>query len=175
MIAFEKISWPQFLEDWRHRNEECVEAPAVVYGDIRLPERATAGAAGYDFFAPHAFTLHPGEEITILTGIRAVMPENVVLLLAPRSGQGICFKLQLMNTVGVIDADYQHADNEGHIMIALFNDHPDKNAVLRVEAGQAFAQGIFLPYLLTDDDHTTAARSGGFGSTDSLQDAAKKS
>ena len=71
-----------------------------------------------------------------------------------------------MNTIGVIDADYQHADNEGHIMIAIYNDHPDEHKVLSVEKGQAFAQGIFLPYLVTDDDSATAARSGGFGSTD---------
>ena len=105
MIAFEKISWPQFLEDWRHRNEERSEQAVDVYGDIRLPERATTGAAGYDFFAPYAFTLHPGEQITILTGIRACMPKDVVLFLAPRSGQGMRYKLQLTNTVGVIDSD----------------------------------------------------------------------
>lgn len=166
VIKFEKISWPQFLGDWRHRNEERLEQPAEVYGAIRLPERATAGAAGYDFFAPYAFTLHPGEQITILTGLRACMPKDVVLILAPRSGQGIRHKLQLMNTVGIIDSDYQNADNEGHIMIALYNDHPDKQAVLKVEKGQAFAQGIFLPYLLTNDDQASASRTGGFGSTD---------
>lgn len=166
MIAFEKISWPQFLEDWRHRNEERSEQAVDVYGDICLPERATTGAAGYDFFAPYAFTLHPGEQITILTGIRACMPKDVVLFLAPRSGQGMRYKLQLTNTVGVIDSDYQYADNEGHIMISLFNDHPDKNNVLSVKKGQAFAQGIFLPYLITDNDQVHASRKGGFGSTD---------
>lgn len=166
MLAFEKISWPQFLEDWRQKNDDRTDDPSEIYGEIRLPERATAASAGYDFYAPHAFTLHPGEEITILTGIRAIMPENVVLIIAPRSGQGMRYKLQLMNTIGVIDADYQHADNEGHIMIAIYSDHPDEHKVLSVEKGQAFAQGIFLPYLVTDDDSATAARSGGFGSTD---------
>ncbi len=165
MIRFEKISWPQFLDDWRHKNDWRTEDAAAVYSDILMPQRSTSGAAGYDFFAPYAFTLHPGEQITILTGIRACMPDNVVLVLAPRSGQGIRYKLQLMNTIGVIDADYQYADNEGHIMIALYNDHPE-GAVLEVAKGQAFAQGIFLPYLLTDDDQTTTQRHGGFGSTD---------
>ncbi|MEE0510588.1 MAG: deoxyuridine 5'-triphosphate nucleotidohydrolase [Peptococcaceae bacterium] len=166
MITFEKISWPQFLEDWRHRNEERPEQVADVYGEIRLPRRATVGAAGYDFFAPYAFNLHPGEQLTILTGIRACMPKNVVLVLAPRSGQGVRYKLQLMNTLGIIDSDYQYADNEGHIMITLFNDHPDKHAILKVGKGQAFAQGIFLPYLITDDDYVVTERKGGFGSTD---------
>lgn len=165
MIAFEKISWPQFLEDWRHRNHSRSEAPEGVYGAIVRPARSTAGSAGYDFFAPYDFTLQPGEGITILTGIRAIMPSDIVLVLAPRSGQGMKYKLQLTNTVGVIDSDYQFADNEGHIMIALFNDHRD-GAVLHVKKGQAFAQGIFLPFLLTDDDQASAQRTGGFGSTD---------
>lgn len=166
MIAFEKISEQQFIKDWQEKNIECQETPGNAYAEINCPERATAGAAGYDFFAPYAFTLHPGEKITILTGIRACMPKDVVLVIAPRSGQGMRYKLQLMNTVGIIDSDYQYADNEGHIMIGLYNDHPDASAVLEVKKGQAFAQGIFLPYLLTDDDSTTAMRSGGFGSTD---------
>lgn len=161
MLAFEKISRAQFLADWQGEEEA-----AYVYDAIRLPERATVAAAGYDFYAPSAFSLRPGESLTVPTGIRARMPEDVVLLITPRSGQGMRYKLQLMNTVGVIDADYQHADNEGHIMIAIYNDHPDANKVLHVAQGQAFAQGIFLPYLVTDDDKTTAARHGGFGSTD---------
>ena len=53
MLAFEKISWPQFLEDWRQKNDDRTDDPSEIYGDIRLPERATAASAGYDFFAPH--------------------------------------------------------------------------------------------------------------------------
>ena len=166
MLKFEKISQDQFCADWQQKNAARAEDPVSIYAALTLPKRATAASAGYDFFAPHAFSLRPGEQITILTGIRAIMPEDVVLLLAPRSGQGMRYKLQLMNTVGIIDADYQHANNEGHIMIALYNDHPEGDKVLTVEAGQAFAQGIFLPYLVTDDDDAQAQRHGGFGSTD---------
>ena len=56
-----------------------------VYQAIRLPRRATAGSAGYDFFAPFDFTLAPGEEITIPSGIRAKMDPGCVLMIFPRS------------------------------------------------------------------------------------------
>ena len=36
---------------------------------------------------------------------------------------------------------------------------------LELKAGDAFAQGIFMNYLVTDDDDATAERNGGFGST----------
>ena len=68
----------------------------------------------------------------------------------------------LNNTVGVIDSDYQYAENEGHIMFAVRNygDH-----VQEIAAGERFAQGVFVKYLITDDDNATAKRSGGIGST----------
>lgn len=165
MIAFEKVSIEQYYADWKAKKIQCLENLEVIYNDIRLPKRSTIGSAGYDFIAPYDFSLKPGESITVLTGIRAKMPKNVVLMVMPRSGQGVRYKLQLMNTVGVIDADYYEAKNEGHIMVALFNDHRD-GAVLEVTKGTAFAQGIFLPYYITDDDAVSEKRMGGFGSTD---------
>ena len=32
--------------------------------------------------------------------------------------------------------------------------------------GEAFAQGVFLPFGITEDDDAGAERTGGFGSTD---------
>ena len=165
MIAFEKVSIEQYCTDWQSKHAHRTEEPESVYEGIELPKRSTIGSAGYDFIAPYDFTLKPGESVTILTGIRAQMPYGVVLLMMPRSGQGMSYKMQLMNTIGVIDADYYEAKNEGHIMVALFNDHR-AGAVLKVKKGTAFAQGIFLPYYTTDDDAASEKRIGGFGSTD---------
>jgi dUTP pyrophosphatase len=36
---------------------------------------------------------------------------------------------------------------------------------MEVIAGKAFAQAIFLPYGITEDDETEGKRTGGFGST----------
>ena len=86
-----------------------------------LPRRATAGSAGYDFFAPAEISLAPGESVTVDTGVRCRMDSRYVLLLFPRSSLGFRYRLALDNTVGVIDADYYFADNLGHIRIRMTN------------------------------------------------------
>lgn len=134
------------------------------YEDVLLPRRATAGSAGYDFFAPAAFTLRPGESVKIPTGVRAKIEEGYFLAVYPRSGLGFKFRLQLDNTVGVIDSDYYFSDNQGHIVIKLTNCSYE-NKEVSVKKGQGFAQGIFMQYFLAEDDDATAARNGGFGST----------
>ncbi len=136
---------------------------AGIYEDINLPCRATVGSAGYDFFAPFDFTLNPGEEITVPTGIRAEILNGYVLMIFPRSGLGFKFRMTLNNTVGIIDSDYYFSDNEGHIMIRFTNCSKDK--VLEVKKGSGFAQGIFLPFGVAEDDNVSAIRNGGFGST----------
>ena len=77
-----------------------------IYESIQLPRRATRGSAGYDFFSPVEFSLKPGETIKIPTGIRVEMEEDWVLQCYPRSGLGFKYRLQLNNTVGIIDSDY---------------------------------------------------------------------
>lgn len=166
IAAFEKVSFAQYEKDFADTfpGHERAEIQAV-YDDICLPKRATAGSAGYDFFAPVAFVLKPGETIKIPTGIRARMEMDWVLCLFPRSGQGFRYRLQLNNTVGIIDSDYYCSDNEGHIMAKLTNDSNEEK-VLEVRPGEGFLQGIFLPYGITEDDCADGVRNGGFGSTD---------
>ena len=65
----------------------------------------------------------------------------------------------------MIDADYFGAANEGHIQIKLVNAN-EEGKVLKVKKGEAFAQGIFLPFGITEDDDACEVRTGGFGSTD---------
>ncbi len=129
---------------------------------IPLPARATAGSAGYDFICPADITLQPGDAITIPTGIRCEMQPGWVLMLFPRSGLGFKHQVRLANTVGVIDSDYFHATNEGHIMVRIINgsDH-----VVSIARGERFCQGVFLPHGLAEEDEVLADREGGFGST----------
>ena len=70
----------------------------------------------------------------------------------------------LANTVGIIDADYYNALNEGHIMIKIVNRSVEKETI-KLEANKAFAQGVFLQFGITCDDDTKVIRKGGFGST----------
>ena len=58
------------------------------------------------FFSPVDFELKPGETIKIPTGIRVFIESDWVLNIFPRSGLGFKFRLQMNNTVGIIDSDY---------------------------------------------------------------------
>lgn len=158
IAEFMKVSREQFEADWEFQ-EECP------YDDLILPRRGTVGSAGYDFYSPIDFTLRHGEWIKIPTGIRARIDEGWVLTIYPRSGQGFKYRLQLYNTVGVIDADYFGAKNEGHIHVKIVNAN-EEGKTLHVQKGEAFAQGIFLPFGITTDDAVENVRVGGFGSTD---------
>ncbi len=165
IAQFFKVSPQLFLEAMREDFPEYTEEDIRdIYDSIELPRRATRGSAGYDFFAPFAFSLPPGATIKIPTGIRARMEEDWVLKLYPRSGLGFKFRLQMNNTVGIIDSDYYNSDNEGHIFVKLTNDSKEGKTV-EVAAGTGMVQGIFLEYGITVDDDADGTRNGGFGST----------
>lgn len=165
IAKFEKVSFEQFKKDWQGEHpQDTDDMIKEIYDGIRLPKRATAGSAGYDFFAPAAFTLKPGQMTKILTGIRARIDDGWVLKLYPRSGLGFKFRLQLNNTVGIVDGDYYGSDNEGHIMAKITND-TNEGKILSVKMGDGFMQGIFVEYGITVDDDTDGVRNGGFGST----------
>lgn len=164
VAAFERVSEPQFLQDWPKAMGADVQTIQAAYSSLRLPARATTGSAGYDFFAPADFTLEPGGSIRVPTGVRVRIREGWLLALFPRSGLGFHYRLQLDNTVGIVDSDYFYAKNEGHILIQMTNDSRE-GKTLTIKAGKGFAQGIFLPFGLADGDHTQALRYGGFGST----------
>lgn len=92
--------------------------------------------------------MEPGQSIKIPTGVRVILDEDKFLLVAPRSSLGFKYRLQLDNTVGIIDADYCRAENQGHIFIKITNDSLKQNT-LTVKKGDAFAQGIIMSYFLT--------------------------
>lgn len=166
VAKFHKVSYEQFRVDWldAYPDEDEIVVREI-YDHIKLPKRATSGSAGYDFFLPVSITLNPDETLLIPTGIRSEIKNGWVLAIFPRSGLGFKHRIQLDNTVGIIDSDYFYADNEGHIKIKITND--TKNfSVANVDEGKGFAQGIFLPFGITDDDSSDGLRTGGFGSTD---------
>ena len=165
IAQFHKVSFRQFLESWQDTFEGTSEDEVrQIFDSIELPKRATRGSAGYDFYSPVDFELKPGETIKIPTGIRVYMEESWVLNLFPRSGLGFKFRLQMNNTVGIIDSDYFYSDNEGHIFVKLTNDS-NEGKIVRVEAGTGIVQGIFMEYGVTIDDDAKEVRNGGFGST----------
>ena len=103
--------------------------------------------------------------IFCISVLRARMAEGWVLAIFPRSGLGFKHRIGLDNTVGIIDADYYGSSNEGHIMIKMSCTAHDAGHSATVAAGDGFAQGIFLPFGITEDDAADGVRDGGFGST----------
>lgn len=170
VAKFEKVSFEQFYKDYVKVFEGVsVEVVQDVYDRIVLPKRATRGSCGYDFFMPYDLELKANEEALIPTGIRVRMDEEYVLLLYPRSSLGFKYRLQLNNTVGVIDADYYGAKNEGHVFARVLNDsRSDK--VVSLKQGDGFMQGIFMMYGITVDDDVNDERIGGIGSTSRKSD-----
>ena len=169
VAKFEKVSFPQFYEamkaefgDAYNNGDTLFMAVNHQYEALKLPKRSTTGSAGYDFYSPVSFRLAPGQSIKIPTGIHALINEGWWLMLAPRSGQGFKYFVRIANIPPVIDSDYAFSDNEGHIFIKIRN---EGDKVMEINAGDAFAQGIFLPFGITYDDDADGVRNGGLGST----------
>ena len=177
IAKFEKVSFEQFKKDYidtflkteegfePSEDEKLIAEIQKVYDTITIPQRATKGSAGYDFVTPISFSLKPNETIKIPTGIRAKIDESWVLKCYPRSGLGFKYRLQLDNTVGIIDSDYYYSDNEGHIFAKITND-TNESKTININAGDRFMQGVFVEYGITVDDDVENIRNGGFGSTD---------
>jgi dUTP pyrophosphatase len=133
-------------------------------GDIQLPKRGDKRSAGYDFYSPVDLVIKAGETGFIWTDIKAFMQDDEVLLLYVRSSVGVKHGVVLSNGTGVVDASYfSNANNDGNIGIPLRN-LSDKDFV--INKGDRIAQGIFMNYLVADDDNVmNEERKGGFGSS----------
>ena len=190
IAKFEKISLDEWLNTFRNQlpegktlSDEDIKELTEIYDNIKLPKRATKGSAGYDFFMPITIPpIYPGASALIPTGIKCKINPGWVLLLMPKSGLGIRYKMKLDNTIGVVDSDYYNCEkNEGHIMISFSNELPPftvenpitqkpevpKELILEIPVGKAFAQGLLVPYGIAEEEEVTADRTGGFGSTNS--------
>lgn len=129
-----------------------------------LPKRSTQHSAGYDFVAAETITIDSGAIKLVPTNVKAYMQEGEVLYLYDRSSNPRKRGIVLSNSVGVIDKDYYgNPDNDGNIHAQFTN---ITNDVVTIEKGTAMMQGVFMPFLLADDDNASGVRVGGFGSTD---------
>ena len=173
-MHFEKITREQWVKDMvnlyhlKHPTEENFKEINKLYDGIKLPKRATKYSAGYDFYVSDDTPL-PSRGFTVIpTGIRWVCDKeedkNKVLQIYPRSGIGFRTGVRLMNTVGIIDADYWEGNNEGHIMVKL---HNLMDSHLYIKDGDAIVQGVITEYHTCDDEEEIVEkRTGGMGSTD---------
>lgn len=158
--GFEKISFEQFSKDFEDKIDNLKE----VYESFPLPVRKTKGSAGYDIHSLFDFYLLPGESKIVPTGLKVYMSNGEFLSIVNRSSLGIKYGIMLKNQIGIIDQDYyNNIDNEGHFMIGLINMGQN---VWHCTKGDAIAQGIFINYLVIDDEApNNIVRLGGIGST----------
>ena len=180
---FERVSYEQFKSDlWdcclemeqmskvpfesltENQKAEMEKAFRVNYETISIPERKTAGSAGFDISSRVSLVLAPGKSVRIPTGLRVKIDEGWMLAVFPRSGLGFKYRLQLDNTVGIVDSDYYNSDNEGHFFLKVTNDSKEGKDI-KIAVGDRIAQAIFIPYGITYSDHAEGERNGGFGST----------
>lgn len=129
-----------------------------------LPTRADDGSAGYDFYTKCDIHLEPGESYMMPTDVKAYMGKNEVLFCFIRSSIGFKLHVGLKNDVGVIDSSfYCNPDNDGNIHLPL---HNYSDVPVFIAKGDRVMQGVFLPFLLTNDDAPlNGSRTGGFGSS----------
>lgn len=128
----------------------------VLSENATLPTRGTSKSAGYDFHASEDTVIEAGKTGLIKTDVSAFMPEDEVLILKSRSG--LSYKQGVIVGAGVIDADYY--PNPIGVVV-----HNWTTEDLTFSKGDKVAQGIFVNYLVTDEDRAYVERTGGFGST----------
>jgi dUTP pyrophosphatase len=131
--------------------------------DITLPTRADPRSAGYDFYLPKDLKLLPMQKTIVFTDVKAYMQPDEVLEIYIRSSLAIKNGLMLSNNVGIIDSSYyENEANDGNIGICLYN---MTDETVHIDQYERIAQGIFLPFLVSDNGNTDEERQGGIGST----------
>ena len=130
------------------------------------PEYATPGSAAVDVRAAlegGEVVINPGERAMIPTGLAiSTGRDDVVAIMAGRSGLGAKHGVTLANGIGVIDSDYR-----GEIRATLINNGSEP---FKVSDGDRIAQLMFMPvmqaaFLPVDELDETERGEGGFGST----------
>jgi dUTP pyrophosphatase len=155
----------------------------ALHGDVPIPERQTAHAAGYDLRAylrgrqvkvrraetgepgevavDGSLELHPGDVALVPTGFRARLPAGFEAQIRLRSSLAFRKGLILPNAPGTIDADYP---DEWLVMTKN-----DSTASVVIEHGERIAQAIVMPFAAPDwvpgSVTRTTDRTGGIGST----------
>ncbi|WCA22536.1 dUTP diphosphatase [Candidatus Phytoplasma oryzae] len=137
--------------------------------NIKLPKRQTNFSAGYDLESAIDILIKPKEIFLVPTGIKSFFNKNKVLMIYARSSLFLKKKLMLSNNVGIIDSDYyNNEENEGHIIIPLYNFSDKEVEILK---GERIAQAILQKFYIVNNDNfinnykKNKKRKSGFGST----------
>jgi dUTP pyrophosphatase len=127
------------------------------------PTYATKYSAGADLISIEEVTLMPGERKLVKTGIAVEFHGSFSMLICPRSGLALNHGITILNSPGVVDADYR-----GEIKVILVN---FGETLYKVSIGDRIAQALLVSvsqgtWIETDMLEDTSRGVGGFGSTD---------
>lgn len=146
-----------------------------LHPDFKLPERATAGSAGFDMrYLPEGrrldddniedanVVLPPGTPKKLFLGCSVELPPTHEMQMRPRSGLAFNHGVTLVNAPGTIDADYRGK------LYALMVNLSSKTFV--IEPGMRICQAVVAPvdpveYELVEELSETDRADGGLGST----------
>jgi dUTP pyrophosphatase len=131
---------------------------------LPLPKYETKGSFAFDFLARKEIVIQPHEIGFVSGNVIVKCPENLALLILPRSSTPRKKSLVFPHSVGLIDQDYHGEKDEILIQVLNFSNEP-----VTVEKGERIAQGLFVKaeQVELDEVHTPGEISrGGFGSTD---------
>jgi len=127
--------------------------------------RGSSQAAGTDvaYVGTQEVDIYPGYVAKLPTGWAFEVPDNIGMLILPRSGLSTKCGLRPANTPGLLDPDYR-----GELFIALEN---FSNEIKHVGPGDYIAQIMFVPFYkpmfqIENVLNDTERGDGGFGSTE---------
>ena len=128
-----------------------------------MPERAHFDDAGLDLKSNiDDIEIYMGEQVLIDTGVRMEIPSGFAGIVIPRSGLGRKYRMNMANTIGVIDAQYR-----GNIFVPIVNNGDRPMIIKRFDR---FCQIVITQVWLgnievVDSLDNTERGEGGFGHT----------
>lgn len=132
---------------------------------LELPKYQTHGSFAFDFLARENTQILPGSIGLIPGNVIVKCPDNLALLILPRSSMPRKKHLRFPHSLGLIDQDYCGPKDE--IMIQVENMSEE---IVTIERGERIAQGLFVHTAkvdLIETDLGDETSRGGFGSTGS--------
>ncbi|HMR95108.1 MAG TPA: dUTP diphosphatase [Microthrixaceae bacterium] len=141
-----------------------LEVPVVrLDPELPLPRYARPGDAGVDLVAATDLELAPGGRGLVPTGVAVAIPRGYAGFIQPRSGLALRHGVTVLNTPGLIDADYR-----GELKVLLVNLDPAETFL--VTRGERIAQLVVQPvehvrFVEADELDDTDRGEGGFGHT----------
>ena len=153
----------------KHENRPITLEVQMMDAEVKIPRKATAGAAGYDIYCGEAITIEPGDQSKIRTKMKMAIPEGYYGQLLVRSSFATRYKARI--EAGTIDSDYR-----GEVFVVMSN---NGNNPITIAQNDRFAQLVLIKIpsasveAVTEVD-TTARGNKGFGSTGTNNDEPSK-